>query len=70
MEWPLCGIPHNRHAAGTLAARIGATTKELMVRLGHASPNAAMIYQHAAADRDRRIAEGLAAMTEAAGLAG
>lgn len=59
-----------RHTAGTLAARTGATTKELMARLGHASPNAAMIYQHAAADRDRRIAEGLAAMTDAAGLAG
>lgn len=59
-----------RHTAGTLAARTGATTKEFMARLGHASPNAAMIYQHAAADRDRRIAEGLAAMTDAAGLAG
>lgn len=57
-----------RHTAGTLAARTGATTKELMVRLGHASPNAAMIYQHAAADRDRRIADGLADMADAAGL--
>jgi hypothetical protein len=35
----------------TLAAYTGATTKELMARLGHASPRAAMIYQHAAADR-------------------
>ena len=57
-----------RHSAGTLAARTGATTKELMARLGHASPRAAMIYQHAAADRDRRIAEGLDAMAEEAGL--
>lgn len=57
-----------RHAAGTLAARTGATTKELMARLGHASPRAAMIYQHAAADRDRRIAEGLDSMAEEAGL--
>ena len=48
-----------RHTAGTLAAYTGATTKELMARLGHASPRAAMIYQHATADRDRRIAEGL-----------
>ena len=46
-----------RHTAGTLAARTGATTKELMARLGHASPQASMIYQHAADDRDRRIAE-------------
>ena len=51
-----------RHTAGTLAARTGATTKELMARLGHASPQAAMIYQHAASDRDRSIAEGLAIM--------
>lgn len=48
-----------RHTAGTLAAQTGATTKELMARLGHASPRAAMIYQHASDDRDRRIAAGL-----------
>jgi integrase len=48
-----------RHTAGTLAALTGATTKELMARLGHASSNAALIYQHASADRDRSIAEGL-----------
>ena len=58
-----------RHTAGTLAARTGATTKELMARLGHASPRVAMVYQHATEDRDRVIAEGLAAMAEeAAGL--
>ena len=57
-----------RHTAGTLAARTGATTKELMARLGHASPQASMIYQHAADDRDRRIAEGLDAMAAEAGL--
>lgn len=55
-----------RHTAGTLAAQTGATTKELMTRLGHASPRAAMIYQHATADRDRRIAERLAEMTRGA----
>lgn len=60
---------HNlRHAAGTLAARTGATTKELMARLGHASPRASMIYQHAAKDRDRRIAEGLDAMARETGI--
>jgi hypothetical protein len=36
---------------------------------GQTSPRAAMIYQHAAEDRDRAIAEGLAAMTVEAGLA-
>jgi integrase len=58
-----------RHAAGTLAARTGATTKELMARLGHASPRAAMVYQHATEDRDRLIAERLTEMTVQAGLA-
>ena len=51
-----------RHTAGTLAAQTGATTKELMARLGHSSSRAAMIYQHASDDRDRRIAERLAEM--------
>jgi integrase len=58
-----------RHTAGTLAARTGAATKELMARLGHSSPAAAMVYQHAAEDRDRLIAERLAEMTAEAGLA-
>lgn len=58
-----------RHTAGTLAAPTGATTKELMARLGHASPRAAMVYQHATADRDEQIAQGLETMTRAAGLA-
>lgn len=57
-----------RHTAGTLAARTGATTKELMARLGHASPRAAMVYQHASEDRDRLIAERLAAMAREAGV--
>lgn len=51
-----------RHTAGTLAARTGATTRELMARLGHSSANAALIYQHASADRDRSIADRLSAM--------
>ena len=59
-----------RHTAGTLAARTGATTKEIMSppRLGHSSPRASMMYQHAAEDRDRLIAERLAAMATEAGL--
>jgi integrase len=57
-----------RHTAGTLAAQTGASTKELMARLGHASPQAAMVYQHAASDRDRRIADHLTRMATDAGL--
>ena len=48
-----------RHAGATLAAQSGATTKELMARLGHASPRAALIYQHAAEHRDQAIADRL-----------
>ncbi len=40
-----------------MAARTpGVTTKELMARIGHASPRAALIYQHATEQRDRKIA--------------
>lgn len=50
--------PHDlRHHAATLTARVpGITTKELMARIGHASPRAALIYQHATEERDRAIA--------------
>ncbi|MBA3287970.1 MAG: site-specific integrase [Acidimicrobiia bacterium] len=46
-----------RHYANTLAASAGASTRELMSRLGHTSPAAALRYQHATAERDRVIAE-------------
>jgi integrase len=50
--------PHDlRHTGATLAAVHGATLKELMSRLGHSTPAAAMRYQHAAQDRDRAIAD-------------
>lgn len=48
-----------RHTGATLAAVSGATLRELMARLGHSTPTAALIYQHAAADRDKVIAEAL-----------
>ncbi|MDP9406527.1 MAG: tyrosine-type recombinase/integrase [Actinomycetota bacterium] len=62
--------PHElRHTGATLAAATGATTKELMRRLGHSSPAAALLYQHAADDRDADIARALdatlGAITEA-----
>jgi len=55
-----------RHTAATLAAINGATIADLMKRLGHASPQAAMIYQHAAQDRDAMIAAGLSDMVASA----
>jgi len=42
-----------------MAAQTGATTRELMARLGHSSPRAALIYQHATEERDHTIAAGL-----------
>lgn len=48
-----------RHTGNTLAAAAGASTKELMARLGHASPRAALIYQHATQERDATIASAL-----------
>jgi integrase len=53
-----------RHTGATLAAQSGATLAELMARLGHSTPTAAMRYQHAAADRDRQIAAALSALVE------
>lgn len=48
-----------RHTGAVLAAQTGATLAELMARLGHSTPQAAMRYQHAAADRDTAIAAAL-----------
>lgn len=45
-----------RHVAGTLNAVAGATLKESMARLGHASPAAALRYQHAVTSRDAEVA--------------
>ena len=47
-----------RHTGNTLAAATGASTKQLMARMGHASMRAALIYQHATEDADQAIAEG------------
>lgn len=51
-----------RHTGATLAAQVGATTAELQARLGHSTSVAAQLYQHAAKDRDRQIAERLSQM--------
>ncbi|MGC5305971.1 tyrosine-type recombinase/integrase [Micromonospora zamorensis] len=48
-----------RHTGNTLAARTGASTRDLMARMGHDSPQAALIYQHATAEADRAIAQAL-----------
>ncbi len=42
-----------------LAAATGASTKELMARMGHSSIRAALIYQHASRTRDKQIADAI-----------
>jgi integrase len=59
---PNLNIHALRHTGAVLAARSGATTAELMRRIGHSTPNAAMRYQHAADERDALIARRLAEM--------
>ncbi|WP_239127012.1 tyrosine-type recombinase/integrase [Asanoa siamensis] len=51
-----------RHTGSTWSAQSGATLKEVMARIGHSSPRAAMIYQHATRDRDQAIADALDAL--------
>lgn len=53
-----------RHSGAVLAAATGATLAELMARLGHSTPAAAMRYQHAARGRDKQIAALLSKIAE------
>lgn len=55
-----------RHTGAVNAAVAGATLAELMARLGHSTAGAALRYQHAAADRDKVIAEALSKLAERA----
>ncbi|MFF4652023.1 tyrosine-type recombinase/integrase [Streptomyces sp. NPDC001380] len=45
-----------RYTGNTLAASSGASTRELMQRMGHSSTRAALVYQHLLAGRDEEIA--------------
>jgi len=53
-----------RHTGATLAAHAGATTRELMDRLGHSTATMAMLYQHVADGRPAEIAKRLSALAE------
>lgn len=48
-----------RHTGNQFAADDGASLRELMERMGHASPRAAMIYLHVSKGRSRHIADKL-----------
>jgi integrase len=51
-----------RHTGNTLAASTGASLKDLMIRMGHDSVRAALIYQHGSAEADRKIVDAMDAM--------
>lgn len=53
---PTLRVHDLRHTGATLAAQNGATLAELMRRIGHSTPQAAMIYQHATDERDEELA--------------
>lgn len=53
-----------RHSGAVLAAATGASLAELMGRLGHSTPQAALRYQHVAQGRDKQIAALLSKMAE------
>lgn len=53
-----------RHTGAVLAAQAGATLAELMSRIGHSTPQAALRYQHAARGRDTEIAAALSRLME------
>jgi hypothetical protein len=53
------GTRCRRHTGNTLAAQTGTRLRDLMTRMGHDSPRAALIYQHASSGADRAIADAL-----------
>ena len=48
-----------RHLAGTSAATAGASLREIMARMGHASSDASLRYLAASARRDGEIADAI-----------
>jgi len=53
-----------RHTGNTLAAQTGVSTKDLMVRMGHDDMRAALIYQRAGSEADKKIAERLSGLVD------
>ncbi|MEV5557414.1 tyrosine-type recombinase/integrase [Nonomuraea wenchangensis] len=51
-----------RHTGNTLAAASAASLRDLMVRMGHDSVRAALIYQHSTAAADRKIVNAMDVM--------
>jgi integrase len=56
--------PTLRHTGASLATSVGATTADVMARLGHATPGMAMHYQHNLDGADARVADALSRILE------
>ncbi|HEV2371912.1 MAG TPA: site-specific integrase [Streptosporangiaceae bacterium] len=54
-----------RHTGNDLSASAGATLREMMDRMGHSSPRAALIYMHGSQARQRQIADTLSKLARA-----
>ncbi len=54
-----------RHTGNHLVAQSGASTRELMHRMGHSTMRAALIYQHATEARSRTLVDRLDALVQA-----
>jgi hypothetical protein len=63
LGWPAIHS-HDLRRWAQLRDTQGATTRELMARAGHASPAAAIRYQHAADESDVAIAQALSGLAE------
>jgi integrase len=49
-----------RHTGNTLASRTpGASLRDIMARMGHDSPRAALVYEHTNAETDEDIADAM-----------
>ncbi len=60
------GLPFHdlRHTGNHVAAQPGASTRDLMARMGHDDVRAALIYQRATSEADRRIADRMSALVD------
>jgi integrase len=58
-----------RHTGAVMTAQAGATPADLMARLGHTTPQAAMVYQRTSDERDRKLAERMAELAASGGFA-
>ena len=54
-----------RHTGNVLVAEEGATLREMMERMGHASTRAALIYQHRSMHRDKVLADAVSKRVQA-----